>query len=842
MTIRHNAPIRAARLHVLIPILAGSLFAYSAAFAQSTGSQAVEDIVVTAKKQISLAGVVTLQEAPKTRSVITGDYIMTQPPGQTVLQDLNLAPGVNFTSEDPFGMTGSNGHLRIRGFDGARISLLVDGVPLNDTGNYAIYGGELVDPEVIAQTNVNVGSTDVDSPTASATGGLININTLKPTTDFNGFLVASGGSDDYRRIAGLINSGEIGPYGTRLWVEGSYQKYKKFKGYGDFEKKQVNFKVYQPLMRDGDFVAVAGFYDDQYIPNTYGLNYAVTGTKSPAAADPWGTDYLPNYNSAGKTPGTAGNDGSGTCVGLTPTTANCQGGNYYGNQINPTKTGNLRGESRFTLLNNLHLTVDPSMQYVIADGGGQARTISESDIRLKGTASTFPTCPTGQSGVDLNGDGDCLDTVRVFLPSITQTLRTTVNTSLIWDINPSNLIRFSYAYDHGNHRQSGEATLLDAGGTPLNPYGGKDGYGPKILAADGTPLRYRDRLSIAELNQYSLEYIGRFFDERLRIDLGVRDPHFSRQLNQYCYTSTKDGSAVQCSSTAPGGLYTIAPFKLTVKYTKVLPNVGLSWKFDQANMVYTSYTEQLSAPKTDDLYTVKSDAGTVNIDSVKPESTRNYELGYRYQTPRLIASIALWDTEFENRIIQSYDPATNLSQDRNVGSVKLYGVDAQIGATPIDHLNLLANVSYAHSRLKDNIPFGLDKSVTPNTTIIEYLKGKQQVETPDWMVSGRAAYDFSVFTVGITGKYVGKRWVTDMNDLSTPSYYTFDFDGRVKLDRFLKGSYLQVNVINLFDKKYLGSLGTKATNNSDSQYYSGSAPYAYQGAPRTFWVSVHAAF
>ena len=42
----------------------------------------------------------------------------------------------------------------------------MDGVPLNDTGNYAIYAGELVDPEIVSQVNVNVGSTDVDSPTA----------------------------------------------------------------------------------------------------------------------------------------------------------------------------------------------------------------------------------------------------------------------------------------------------------------------------------------------------------------------------------------------------------------------------------------------------------------------------------------------------------------------------------------------------------------------------------------------------------------------------------------------------------------------------------------------------
>ena len=47
---------------------------------------------------------------------------------------------------------------------GANIAEMVDGVPLNDAGNYAIYAGELVDPEVISNVNVITGSTDVDSP------------------------------------------------------------------------------------------------------------------------------------------------------------------------------------------------------------------------------------------------------------------------------------------------------------------------------------------------------------------------------------------------------------------------------------------------------------------------------------------------------------------------------------------------------------------------------------------------------------------------------------------------------------------------------------------------------
>jgi iron complex outermembrane receptor protein len=844
MTYSQSPRSRGARLAVLLPVLAGSLLAYSAARAQSTGSQEVEAVVVTAKHAANVDGLITLQEAPKTKSVITQAYISTQQPGQNVIQLLNQTPGLNFTNDDPYGMSGGGGHLRLRGIDGSRVSLLVDGVPLNDTGNYAIYAGELVDPEIVSQVNVNVGSTDVDSPTASAVGGLINIRTLTPTDTPQGFVNGTVGSYDYRRIAGLVNTGEFGPLGTKAWFEASDQEYNKYKGFGEFKKWQINGKVYQPLWHDGDFVAVAFLYDSQRQPNIYGLDFAtfnsVKGTTT--VADPFGTDYLGTYFFTGPTPGNAGSDATPTNA-PTPAFLPPSGGfngnlgkYFYGNQVNPTDTYDVRGESSFTLLPNVHLTVDPAFQSVLADGGSQANTISESDPRLIGTATTFK-CPAGQKGVDLNGDGDCLDTVRVFLPSLTHTERITVNTSLIWNINSDNLIRLAYAYDHGHHRQIGEAGYLLPDGFPASVFGGYDST--PVLAADGSALRNRDRLSIAVLNQYSAEYVGRFFNEKLQIDLGVRDPRFSRDLNQYCYTSVTSGSGVYCDTATPPptgstAQYSIAPFHAHVSYTKVLPNVGVSFHFDPANMIYASYSEELSAPRTDDLYTVSNSAGSVTLDTVAPETSTNYEVGYRFQRSDILASVALWDSEFQNRIVSSYDPNTNLTIDRNVGNVRLYGVDAQIGAKPIEHLSTTAFFGYEHSRLEQNIVY--DKAGD-----IEPLAGKALVETPEIELGGRVQYEFFPgATIGLQGKYVGSRWVTDVNDLKVAGYTTFDLDMRYDLSHFFPRSYIQFNATNILNKRYYGSLNSAGSIDTGKPW--GGTPYADQGAPRTATITLRAAF
>ena len=117
----------------------------SAAFAQSTGSVDFEEEIVVTGSLAADVGGVQIPDTPKSKSVLTNEYIQRQNPGQTVLDTINSIPGVTFTNNDAYGSSG--GSLNIRGFGGDRISLTFDGVPLNDTGNYAIYSNQQLDPE-----------------------------------------------------------------------------------------------------------------------------------------------------------------------------------------------------------------------------------------------------------------------------------------------------------------------------------------------------------------------------------------------------------------------------------------------------------------------------------------------------------------------------------------------------------------------------------------------------------------------------------------------------------------------------------------------------------------------
>ena len=153
-----------------------------------------------------------------------------------------------------------------------------------------------------------------------------------------------------------------------------------------------------------------------------------------------------------------------------------------------------------------------------------------------------------------------------------------------------------------HHRQTGEYGYTDENFDLENPFFGRNG--DPIITAAGTPAQNRDRTSIAMLNQLSGQYIGRFFDQRLRLELGIRSPWFKRNLDQHCYTpvagTSTSGVFPLCVvaptnllfSTTPQRFYVVVPADTDphgsgeralrsvqgdYKYRKILPNVGATF-------------------------------------------------------------------------------------------------------------------------------------------------------------------------------------------------------------------------------------------------------------------------
>lgn len=801
------------------------------AHAQSSGTTIIEEVVVTARRgPKSLDGAIVAETAPKSRASITAEFISRQAPGQTILDSLNLLPAVNFTNNDAFGSAG--GDVVVRGFDSQRVALVQDGVPLNDSGNYAVFPGQQLEPDLIAQATVNMGTTDVDSPTAAAAGGTINYVTRAAAPDFGVRAEGGIGSSRFRRYYLTVETGEIGSTGLRAWVSGLYTRNNlfrprdsRFPASGKIQKTQFNARIDRDF---GDFGKASLIFNyNENRPNFLNrinlATYQRRGLTAAGAPDP---AMVAPAVCLRPTPG-PGAQVDNAAAFPCPTS-------FYNFTINPSNTGNIRGLSSWKLSERITLTVDPSFQYALANGGG-AQVFPETDAQLRGNSTAL--------GVDLNGDGDILDRVYLYRPNTTNTRRYGVTSSLIWKFTDTQSVRVAYTFDRARHRQTGDVGYVEADGSAENVFGGKDGQGKRVPLPDGTNLRRRDRYSVAMLNQVAAEYRARYFEERLLINVGVRAPFFQRNYNNYCYqqntfnaycttqvgtpvAGTNDGTGRPLVTFPAATLNTSAalqygqPRSFVRKYDKLLPNLGASYDFTDALTVFVSYAQTMSAPRTDDLY------DQILVDP-KPETAKAVDLGFRYQGPRLLVAGAVWRNRFSHRIERVLDETAGIAFSANVGDVHLSGIDGQIGFKPTETLNLYASASYITSEIQNNIP---NAAAGPPLA----TKGKSLYETPKLQGGVSVQWKPTTFlSLGAQGKFVGRRWTNLVNTERFPGYTLWDLDVRLKLDALgLESSYLQANVRNLFDKRYLGDISANLTGTALAQ----------PGYRRTYIMTLHAEF
>ena len=101
------------------------------------------------------------------------------------------------------------------------------------------------------------------------------------------------------------------------------------------------------------------------------------------------------------------------------------------------------------------------------------------------------------------------------------------------------------------------------------------------------------------------------------------------------------------------------------------------------------------------------------------------------------------------------------------------------------------------------------------------------------MLRGELNYDQGPLFGRIGANYMSKRYYSYTNDVSV--------DGRVIVDasvgyRFTDNIELQVNATNLFDKKYIGTIGSGGFGNS------GDAQTLLVGAPQQVFATIKVGF
>ena len=216
---------------------------------------ALDEIVVTS---FSLA---IDRKTPVAVSTINAEEIETKIGNQEFPEVLKSTPGV-YANKAGGGF--GDAELRMRGFEGENIAVMINGVPVNDMENGRVYWSNwagLSDVTRTMQTQRGLGAAKVAVPSI---GGTVNIVTKTTDAEKGGNIYAATGNDGYAKFGATVSTG-LSENGFAATVSASkttgngYVDGTQFTGYNYFvnlakkfnEEHELSFTAFGAPQRHG---------------------------------------------------------------------------------------------------------------------------------------------------------------------------------------------------------------------------------------------------------------------------------------------------------------------------------------------------------------------------------------------------------------------------------------------------------------------------------------------------------------------------------------------------------------------------------------------------------------
>ncbi|MEM5768890.1 MAG: TonB-dependent receptor, partial [Bacillota bacterium] len=229
------------------------------------------------------------------------------------------------------------------------------------------------------------------------------------------------------------------------------------------------------------------------------------------------------------------------------------------------------------------------------------------------------------------------------------------------------------------------------------------------------------------------------------------------------------------------------------------PTVNVVYQLDNHNTLRASYGETISFPTVSQLY------GTNGNSDLKPETAKNYELGWKHQFDEsLTGDIAIFKNDVKNMIDKS--TISDVTLYRNNLRAKFQGIELELNKKFTDRCNGFFNYTYLDTSVVRAIGGGsgvdstlvtMDQKYTPNHNInygLTYRADKgYKFSLTGHLVTSRATWD--------DGTGDSRTDKTPINTIG--GYHVMDL--QIKRD-MNKDQDWYINVFNVFDRDYRDEL------------------------------------
>ncbi|WP_165190530.1 TonB-dependent receptor [Caulobacter soli] len=773
-------------------VLATPAIARQAAPTPAAG-QTLDEVVVTAERFGSGLARATF--------TLGAEDIQERPLGADVTQALVKVPGVQVSTGDARGGSFSF-EIYMRGLTDEQIGLTLDGIP---TGDSRFNGGSppqrFVESSNIGKITVSQSAGDIGAPSRFALGGFIDFVTDAPRQDFGATIEAGLGSFDFRRIYGRVDSGEIAP-GLSGYLTYSRQENDIWAGRDSrgSERDHYELKVVKDF-DNGSFLKARVSYNDQ---TDNDFNIVTKGEFEAAPRSDRALDALTGIPAKDI-------DFGGALGGWRKDWLTYLNGH-------------------FKLNDTLSLDVNPYYQTL----DGESFRYQDRQRILAGGD------PRAVTGYNANGGA-----IR---PALT-TLR---NSNVVG--GPADM-RVT-PRDRERYGATGELKAL-FGGHSVRVGGWWEGgessenrnfypilNSAQSIAYDRSKLNYVEYARTASVETTMLYAQDEFhaLDDKLKVDLG---------LTWY---------DVRYDARSP------LEYKANVKFSQhsdVNPKLGATYRLAPAWELFGGYAKNFAGIPEDAFL---GSTAVINPGDLDPVETENLDLGLRYVKPNLAFSIQAYDVDLKNNVgIVPRDPTAALDPDEvvrgnvatkavNIAGIKTKGVELT-GYYDFGRVDLYGSYSRQDAKHDDPAIGSAARLALASVAVIGGAGVRDIPKNSLYAQIGLTPLDGLKLTANV--RYVGERVG---GHIVAPT--TFQEIGVEMIDGYtlagLTATYdlkragvpdlrFQLNVDNLFDEKYIGSVsGSTATQPEFG--YTAATPNArtldryFVGAPRTWTLSVRARF
>lgn len=243
------------------------------------------------------------------------------------------------------------------------------------------------------------------------------------------------------------------------------------------------------------------------------------------------------------------------------------------------------------------------------------------------------------------------------------------------------------------------------------------------------------------------------------------------------------------------------------------PKLSIQYNFNNHQRIYANYAKGFRPGVLDDMCRSGRIRGGFKVSdpTLQPEYINNFEVGADSRFfNKLRTSVSayysigddfLYYVNTGDSIDLNYGPRPIIKAS-NISKVEIYGFELEANYLLSNNIILNANYAYAHSQISDYKPLSSDDPID--------LTNKYISNVPKHMGSISASWRNKIINTGISAKYVGKKWVNDLNqfdeivlDAQYPDYTSVD----LKFSKEIKSIFVNLNIQNIFDAKFYNSSG-----------------------------------